>query len=53
MKLRPASHLMLGMIGLGARSGYAIKQAADVSTRFFWPMYLERRLAQVESELSE
>src|ERR1700743_2072876 len=47
MKLRPASHLILGMVQLGARSGYAIKKAADVSTRFFWPM----SLAQVYPEL--
>lgn len=47
MKLRPASHLILGMVRLGARSGYAIKKAADVSTRFFWPM----SLAQVYPEL--
>lgn len=48
MELRPASHLILGMIRLGARSGYAIKKAADVSTRFFWPM----SLAQVYPELA-
>ncbi len=48
MRLRPASHLILGMIRLGARSGYAIKKAADVSTRFFWPM----SLAQVYPELA-
>src|ERR1700743_2790949 len=47
MKLRPASHLILGMVRLGAGSGYAIKKAADVSTRFFWPM----SLAQVYPEL--
>lgn len=49
MKLRPASHLILGMVRLGARSGYAIKKAADVSTRFFWPM----SLAQVYPELAQ
>jgi PadR family transcriptional regulator, regulatory protein AphA len=48
MKLRPASHLILGMVRLGASSGYAIKKAADVSTRFFWPM----SLAQVYPELA-
>jgi len=47
MNLRPASHLILGMVRLGARSGYAIKGAADASTRFFWPM----SLAQVYPEL--
>jgi DNA-binding PadR family transcriptional regulator len=47
MKLRPASHLILGMVRLGVGSGYAIKGAADVSTRFFWPM----SLSQVYPEL--
>jgi DNA-binding PadR family transcriptional regulator len=48
VKLTPSSFLMLGMIRLGARSGYAIKKAADVSTRFFWPT----SLAQVYPELA-
>jgi DNA-binding PadR family transcriptional regulator len=49
MKLRPSSFLMLGMIRLGARSGYAIKKAADISTRYFWPT----SLAQVYPELAK
>jgi PadR family transcriptional regulator, regulatory protein AphA len=48
MKLKPPAYLMLGMVRLGARSGYAIKKAADVSTRFFWPT----SLAQVYPELA-
>lgn len=40
MKLKPPSYLMLGMLRLGARSGYAIKKATDVSTRSFWPTSL-------------
>jgi PadR family transcriptional regulator AphA len=32
---RPA-YVVLGMIRLGARSGYEIKQAVDLSIRFFW-----------------
>lgn len=48
MKLRPHSYLMLGMLRLGARSGYAIKKATDISTRFFWPT----SLAQVYPELA-
>jgi DNA-binding PadR family transcriptional regulator len=48
MKLTPPSYLMLGMVRLGARSGYAIKKAADLSTRFFWPT----SLAQVYPELA-
>lgn len=39
---------MLGMVRLGVRSGYAIKKAADISTRFFWPT----SLAQVYPELT-
>jgi DNA-binding PadR family transcriptional regulator len=48
MKLRPAAYMMMGMIRLGVRSGYAIKKTADVSTRFFWPT----SLAQVYPELA-
>ncbi|HUA75695.1 MAG TPA: helix-turn-helix transcriptional regulator [Solirubrobacteraceae bacterium] len=47
MKLRPVSYLLLGMVRLGARSGYAIKKAADLSTHAFWPT----SLAQVYPEL--
>lgn len=36
------------MLGFGARSGYAIKKATDVSMRFFWPT----SLAQVYPELA-
>ncbi len=49
MKLRALSHLMLGMLRLGATSGYAIKKATDLSTRFFWPT----SLAQVYPELAK
>jgi DNA-binding PadR family transcriptional regulator len=48
MKLTPSAFIILGMIRLGARSGYAIKKAADASTRFFWPI----SLAQVYPELA-
>lgn len=48
MRLRPPAYLMLGMLRLGARSGYAIKKAADISTQFFWPT----SLAQVYPELA-
>ena len=47
IKLRPASYMVLGMVNLGAKSGYAIKKAADVSTSNFWPT----SLAQVYPEL--
>lgn len=48
MKLRPPSYLVLGMLRLGARSGYAIKKATDISTRVFFPI----SLAQVYPELA-
>jgi DNA-binding PadR family transcriptional regulator len=48
MKLRPPSYLVLGMLRLGAKSGYAIKKATDISTRAFFPI----SLAQVYPELA-
>lgn len=48
MRLTSPSYLMLGMVSLGVQSGYAIKRAADISTRFFWPT----SLAQVYPELT-
>ncbi len=48
MKLSPSAFVILGMVRLGASSGYAIKKTADVSTRFFWPT----SLAQVYPELA-
>ena len=47
MKLRPSSYLVLGMVRLGAQSGYAIKKATDISTRVFFSI----SLAQVYPEL--
>lgn len=40
VKLTPTSYLVLGMVRLGAGSGYRIKQAADLSTQNFWPTSL-------------
>jgi DNA-binding PadR family transcriptional regulator len=40
IKLTPTSYLVLGMVRLGVRSGYAIKKAADQSTQNFWPISL-------------
>lgn len=48
MQLRPPSYLVLGMLRLGAKSGYAIKKATDISTRVFFPT----SLAQVYPELA-
>jgi PadR family transcriptional regulator AphA len=53
MKLRPPSFLVLGMLRLGAKSGYAIKKATDLSTRVFFPTSLAQvypELARLESD---
>lgn len=34
--LSPTGRLILGMIRIGKRTGYEIKQLVDVSARFFW-----------------
>jgi len=34
--LSPPDYVVLGMVGLGRRSGYEIKQAVELSIRFFW-----------------
>lgn len=34
--LAPSAYVILGMIRLGRRSGYEIKQAVQLSIRFFW-----------------
>src|SRR5215207_8798126 len=36
MELSKTSYVILGMLGLGRRTGYEIKSLVDVSTRFFW-----------------
>lgn len=35
-ELSPTARVILGMLRLGARTGYDIKRYTDVSTRFFW-----------------
>jgi PadR family transcriptional regulator, regulatory protein AphA len=34
--LTPTARVILGMLALGARTGYDIKRATSLSTRFFW-----------------
>ncbi len=34
--LSPTAYVVLGMLGLGAKTGYDIKGIVDRSTRFFW-----------------
>jgi DNA-binding PadR family transcriptional regulator len=48
MRLKPGSYLILGMLNLGLRTGYAVKRTVDRSTRFFWAA----SLAQVYPELA-
>ena len=36
MSLSPTGRLILGMVRMGKRTGYEIKQLVDVSARFFW-----------------
>jgi PadR family transcriptional regulator, regulatory protein AphA len=36
MELSRTAYVILGMLGLGRRTGYEIKALVDVSTRFFW-----------------
>jgi PadR family transcriptional regulator, regulatory protein AphA len=36
IQLTPTARVILGMLQLGAKTGYEIKQAVEVSTRFFW-----------------
>jgi DNA-binding PadR family transcriptional regulator len=38
IELTPTSHVVLGMIHIGAHTGYAIKRAIDLSARFFWTL---------------
>jgi PadR family transcriptional regulator, regulatory protein AphA len=35
-RLSPTAYVVLGMLRLGARTGYDIKSVVDQSTRFFW-----------------
>jgi PadR family transcriptional regulator AphA len=49
--LTASGHVVLGMVGLGARSGYEIKQMVEQSIRFFWtisPVQIYPALEQLE-----
>jgi PadR family transcriptional regulator, regulatory protein AphA len=53
MELSDSACAVLGMLRLGARSGYEIQRAADASTRFFWalsPHQVYSNLAALERE---
>ena len=47
--LPPHAYVILGMLRLGARTGYEIKQAVELSARFFWTI----SRAQIYPGLSE
>lgn len=50
-RLTASDHLVLGMVALGARSGYEIKQTVELSIRFFWtisPAQIYPSLATLE-----
>jgi DNA-binding PadR family transcriptional regulator len=49
--LTPSDYVVLGMVGLDARSGYEIKQTVELSIRFFWtisPAQVYPSLAKLE-----
>jgi PadR family transcriptional regulator, regulatory protein AphA len=51
--LSPPTYVVLGMVRLGARSGYEIKQMVELSIRFFWTIshvQIYPALRQLESE---
>jgi DNA-binding PadR family transcriptional regulator len=48
LRLNPSGYLILGMLRAGISTGYAIKRAVDLSTRFFWAT----SFAQVYPELA-
>lgn len=51
IELGPPDYVVLGMIRHGAKSGYAIRRAVDVSIRFFWtisPAQIYPSLARLE-----
>jgi PadR family transcriptional regulator, regulatory protein AphA len=50
--LTPSDYVVLGMVGLGARSGYEIRQTVELSIRFFWtisPAQVYPSLARLEA----
>jgi DNA-binding PadR family transcriptional regulator len=50
-RLNPSDYVVLGVVGLGARSGYEIKQTVELSIRFFWtisPAQVYPSLAKLE-----
>jgi PadR family transcriptional regulator, regulatory protein AphA len=53
VELSDSAYTVLGMLRLGAQSGYEIQRAAEASTRFFWaisPNQVYSNLAALEAE---
>jgi PadR family transcriptional regulator AphA len=51
MALTPSSYVVLGMLNIGARSGYEIKRFVELSARFFWaisPVQIYPELKRLE-----
>jgi PadR family transcriptional regulator AphA len=52
VELTTASHVMLGMLSLGSKSGYEIRRSAEMSLRHFWavsPSQIYTELARLEA----
>jgi len=52
MELKPSSYVVLGMLNVGARTGYEVKRLVDISARFFWtisPVQIYPELKRLES----
>jgi DNA-binding PadR family transcriptional regulator len=52
MALTPSSYVVLGMLNIGARSGYEIKRFMELSARFFWaisPVQIYPELKRLEA----
>src|SRR5919108_6206301 len=50
--LTPSSYVVLGMLGLGARTGYDVRRAVELSARFFWtisPVQIYPELKRLET----
>ena len=51
VQLTTASYVMLGMLSLGSKSGYEIRQSAELSLRYFWavsPTQIYTELGRLE-----
>jgi DNA-binding PadR family transcriptional regulator len=52
MDLKPSGYVVLGMLSVGARTGYEIKRLVELSARFFWtisPVQIYPELKRLEA----